>query len=75
MSDQTLPVSNGINPDFVSPDGYDLCVNVRCKAKTPYKTTFPIEARFWYVEGMGQYCRNCCPSELKPQQEVVPPSW
>lgn len=39
------------NPDFVSPDGFDLCVE--CLAVTPYKTATPINARLYYVEGMG----------------------
>ncbi|HAT68819.1 MAG: hypothetical protein A2481_04195 [Candidatus Yonathbacteria bacterium RIFOXYC2_FULL_47_9] len=46
------------NPEFVSPDGYDLCVH--CGAKTPYKTETHIDARIGYVEGVGQTCPNGC---------------
>lgn len=47
------------NPDFVSPDGFDLCVTPNCKKVTPYKTDTPIEKRLYYVEGMGQHCEEC----------------
>ena len=48
-----------VNPDFISPDGFDLCVNPQCKKVTPYKTDTPIEKRLYYVEGMGQHCEEC----------------
>lgn len=40
--------------NFVSNDGYDLCVI--CGKKTPYKTTDHIDYRIGYVEGVGQTC-------------------
>lgn len=45
------------NADFVSPDGYDLCV--RCKAKTRYKKEKPHDERQDYVPGAGQCCPAC----------------
>ena len=43
--------------EYVSEDGYDLCV--RCKAKTQYKTETNINLRAWYKEGAGQLCESC----------------
>ena len=49
-----MPSDNYVNTEYVSPDGFDLCVI--CKAKTPYKSETPIDARRNYVEGCGQCC-------------------
>lgn len=44
------------NPEFVSPDGYDLCTN--CKTKTQYPWDTPVDARNCYTDG-GQMCFVC----------------
>jgi|SRR3989338_4383154 len=44
-------------PQFVSEDGYDLCV--RCQAKTSYETEIHVDYRIGYVEGIGQHCDMC----------------
>ncbi len=49
--------TGGHNLEFVSEDGYDLCVS--CRKKTIYKTETPIEQREHYVEGAGQQCGEC----------------
>ncbi len=43
--------------DFVSEDGFDLCV--LCETKTEYKTTTHIDLRDRYIEGVGQTCSKC----------------
>jgi len=48
---------SSVNPEFVSENGYDLCVY--CKDKTPYKTEDDIGLRLWYIEGAGQLCEKC----------------
>ncbi len=58
MENQAPAILDGVNPDLVSPDGYDLCVV--CKAKTPYKTDTHIDARIGYIEGAGQTCPYGC---------------
>lgn len=58
------------NPDFISPDGFDLCVE--CLTVTPYKTEVPIDTRLYYVEGMGQHCAECYLGG-RPNEEVVSP--
>lgn len=40
--------------DYVSEDGYDLCVV--CGKKSPYTVETHIDMRFGYVEGAGQGC-------------------
>lgn len=45
-----------INNEYVSDDGYDLCVF--CKKKTEYKTTDHIDHRNHYTDG-GQLCPDC----------------
>lgn len=58
------------NPEFISPDGYDLCVNATCKKVTVYKTNTPVDARLHYVEGSGQYCPVCYQIGSPPKKEV-----
>lgn len=48
---------SGLNPGFISSDGFDLCVI--CRAKTEYRTNIPIDLREFYVECVGQLCRKC----------------
>jgi len=36
---------------------YDICVI--CKVKTPFKMTDPIEGRYNYHQGIGQFCESC----------------
>lgn len=58
MVPQTLP--QGVNPDYVVlVDGiyYDLCVV--CKTDTGVRTNRPVELRAFYVEGLGQLCKDC----------------
>lgn len=54
-----------INNEYVSDDGYDLCV--MCKAKTEYKTTHDANYREGYIEGGGQLCINC-----RSKEEHIP---
>lgn len=42
--------------NFISQDGYDLCVI--CRQKTPYPSHTHIDFRIGYVEGVGQTCTS-----------------
>ena len=46
----------GVNPEFVSPDGKDLCV--LCGDETEYDWRTPVDLRDGYSEA-GQLCRKC----------------
>ncbi len=50
-------VKNFVNPDFVSPEGKDLCVI--CSAVIEYDTNTNIIARRYYIDGAGQLCVSC----------------
>ena len=38
-------------------NSFEKCVI--CGADTPYRLNTPISQREFYVEGLGQVCRNC----------------
>ncbi|MFH1249163.1 MAG: hypothetical protein V1660_03355 [archaeon] len=46
-----------VKRNFISEDGFDLCV--ACGTKTEYKTSTPVDIRKGYVEGAGQLCLGC----------------
>lgn len=65
MSDQVRKIRSHHNPDFVSPDGYDLCV--LCGAVTLYKTETPVDERSGYMV-IGQTCPYGCKPEVIPKE-------
>lgn len=53
-NEKTTNVSKGEDLDYVSLDGFDLCVI--CGKKSPYYSHAMIQNRIGYVEGAGQGC-------------------
>ena len=72
MTKQVSTVPSGVNPEFVSPDGYYLCIH--CKEKTIYLTenntpgyVVP-EFRNNHVHTAGQCCPTCYAAFYEVQQ-------
>lgn len=72
MTNQVSIVPSGVNPEFVSPDGYDLCIH--CKEKTIYLAENNTPAyvapayRNNHVPTAGQCCPTCYADVYKLQQ-------
>lgn len=75
MVSQIPFVPVGVNPDYVSPDGYNLCVGPGCREVTRYKMETPFDARLCYVEGVGQLCPKCYQRYHPRGQSIVPGGW